>query len=363
LDVVDGHDYWQHPKYLEDPATGKRKGFEIRNTPIVNDPAHSTVVELARSAVAGKPYTVSEINHPFPSEYACEGIPLLAAYAALQDWDGIFWYTLAHDDVTAASTRPLGHFDLAPDPVKMTQLAAGAILFQRADVRPATQVVGRSYAHPQVVESLRLSWKDGPFFTPGFPLTLPLVHGTRITSLAGEPNGKWDYTAPDPLRSDTGEITWQGAAAKQGLVVIDTARSQALIGFCQAHSDTATKNLAAQVQNSFCAITLSALDDQPIAHSARLLLTATGRVANSQQVWNAARTSLETWGKPPAQIEVIRGTITLRGLDGSSAATLQPLDGGGHPLGSGSTGVKTDRGWTFTIGERPSTQYVITVDY
>ena len=94
LDIVDGHVYWQHPNYLTDSATGRRKGFEIPNTPMVNDPSHSSVVQLSRTAMAGKPYTVSEVNHPFPNEYACEGIPILAAYAALHDWDGIFWYTL-----------------------------------------------------------------------------------------------------------------------------------------------------------------------------------------------------------------------------------------------------------------------------
>ena len=155
LDVVDGHVYWQHPRYLTDPASGRRAGFEIPNTPMVNDPQHSTVVQLSRSAMAGKPYTVSEVNHPFPNAYACEGIPLLAAYAALHDWDGVFWYTLAHDHLVGEPPRAIGHFDLGPDPVKMTQLAAGALLFLRADVRPAAKTVTRSYTPEQVLLSLR----------------------------------------------------------------------------------------------------------------------------------------------------------------------------------------------------------------
>ena len=63
---------------LPDPKT-RKQGFSIGNTPMVNDPLNSTVVQLSRSPVAGKPYTVSEINHPFPNEYACEGIGVLAA--------------------------------------------------------------------------------------------------------------------------------------------------------------------------------------------------------------------------------------------------------------------------------------------
>jgi hypothetical protein len=75
LDVVDGHVYWQHPRYLTDAKTGRQTGFDIPNTAMVDDPLHSTVVQLSRSAVAGKPYLVSEVNHPFPNEYASEGCP------------------------------------------------------------------------------------------------------------------------------------------------------------------------------------------------------------------------------------------------------------------------------------------------
>jgi hypothetical protein len=64
-----------------------------RNTPVVNDPLHSTVVKLTRSAFAGKPFLVSEVNHPRPNEFLSEMIPILAAYSAFQDWDGVFFYS------------------------------------------------------------------------------------------------------------------------------------------------------------------------------------------------------------------------------------------------------------------------------
>ena len=49
LDVIDAHAYWQHPAI---------SGW--RNTPIVDDPLHSIMVKLTRSAMVGKPFTVSE---------------------------------------------------------------------------------------------------------------------------------------------------------------------------------------------------------------------------------------------------------------------------------------------------------------
>ena len=60
MDIVDGHVYWQHPRYLTDPKT-RRRTFSIKNTPMVNEPFNSTVIQLSRSAVAGKPYPVRKI--------------------------------------------------------------------------------------------------------------------------------------------------------------------------------------------------------------------------------------------------------------------------------------------------------------
>jgi hypothetical protein len=360
LDVVDGHVYWQHPRYLNDPKTGRQTGFEIANTPMVDDPLHSTVVQLSRTAVAGKPYTVSEVNHPFPNEFACEGIPILAAYAALQDWDGIFWYTLAHKEVLALEPVVAGHFYFAEDPVKMSQLVAGALMFLRADVRPATHTVGRSYTREQVYESIRLPASEGPHFTPGFPLALPLLHATRVTSFDGPPTGSFETTQGDPLRSDTGELTWHYSAKKAGLVTVDTPRSQALIGFCGA-ARSATENLAAEVTIPFCAITLSALDDRPIASAARLLLTTTARVANSGLEWNGKRTSLIAWGKAPTRIEAVTGQLTLRNLRDARSVTAQPLDGTGRPLGPVVPAHESNQEWTLAIGEPATTWFVISV--
>ena len=176
LDVVDGHTYWQHP--------GERT---FKNAPMVNDPFNSTVVELSRTPVAGKPFTVSEVNNPFPNQFACEGIPILAAYAGFQDWSAVVWYTF--EPKRDANWAPYvgDPFDMSLDPVKMPQMAAGALMFVRGDLEPAKQTVARSYSREQVMDSRFLPGTERPYFTPGFPLSVPLLHGSRIKSLNGEP--------------------------------------------------------------------------------------------------------------------------------------------------------------------------------
>jgi hypothetical protein len=361
LDIVDGHIYWQHPNYIDDPKTGRHTGFTVGNTPMVDQPLKCSGVQLSRSAVAGRPYTVSEANHPFPNECACEGVPALAACAALQDWDGIFWYTLAHQDVTTMQDAALAHFDFAKDPVKMSQLAAGAMIFLRGDVQPARKVVGRSYSREQVIESLRLPRSESPFFTPGFPLALPLVHAVRITSFDGPPTAPFEPMAADPLVSDTGEMTWRSGEKGSGVMSVDAPCSQALVGHL-ARQPVATKNLRAEIKTRFCALTLGSLDGRPIAGAGRLLLTASARVANTGMVWNEKRNSLEKWGVAPARIEPVFGRVTLAGLGAVRGVSAQPLDGMGQPLGQPLALKHGADGWTLELGRPATTWFVITVN-
>ncbi len=352
LDVVDSHVYWQHPSYITDPKTGRRTGFRIANTPMVDDPLHSSVVQLSRTAVAGKPFTVSEVNHPFPNEYACEGVPVLAAYAALQDWDGIFWYTLGHKDVAGWTNAVPGHFDFAPDPVKMSQLTAGALVFLRGDVTPAKETVIRTYSREQTLDSLLLDWKNQPYFTPGFPLALPLTHAVRVGSFNGPPTGSFAAMSEDDIVSDTGELKWQ-----KGFVKIDTPRWQALVG----HISGKSENLCAEIQAQFCALTLASLDEEPISTTGKLLLTTGARVTTTGMAWDEKRRTLEKWGIAPVRIEPVTGKITLTGLKDVRSAVAQALDGAGRPHGAPVSLVRLTEGWGLSLGQPATTWYFITV--
>ena len=228
MDVIDGHDYWEHP------------GEYVHKSPMVNDPLNSTVVELSRSAIAGKPYTVSEVNNPYPNDYDSEGIPILASYGLLQDWDAILWYTFepkADPDWKPYVGDP---FDISLDPVKMPELAEGALLFLRGDVEKARTLDTRSYSEQQVFDSMLLPMTDRPYFTPGFPLDLPLEHEVRISSLDGAPTQSFsDQPLANPIVSDTHQLAWYTSAQtglkNAGMVTVDAPRTQALIGFVRAN--------------------------------------------------------------------------------------------------------------------------------
>jgi hypothetical protein len=352
LDIMDGHMYWQHPDHS--PA---------RNTPMVNDPLHSTVVRLSRTALAGQPYTVSETNHLFPGDWISEGMPILAAYAGFQDWDGVMWYTFEPKRDAAGDQYVRDHFDISFDPVRMSQLAAGALLFLRGDVRAGDTTVERSYSLEQVRESLRLPPEARPYFSPGFSPLLALQHKVRIGTLEGSP-AQLPQAEPEAdssaLRSDTGELVWYIGPDGNGLVTVDTPRTQALIGFLQGTAPP-PRNLAVAVTNVFGTLILSCLDGEPISRASRLLLTTGTRVENTGQQWNAARTEVTARGGPPPRIDPVRGRIMLRGLEDAAAVHVAALDGAGEPLGAPVPAAQTPAGWVITIGEPATPWYEIVV--
>ncbi|HXS93960.1 MAG TPA: hypothetical protein VN736_05100 [Candidatus Limnocylindrales bacterium] len=378
LDILDGHIYWN--QYIG-----------VGDVPMVNDPARSTVVQLSRTAFAGKPYTVSETNHPFPNEYASEGIPILAAYALFQDWDMVIQYTFEPKKDPAWKPYVGDPFDISHDPVRMTEMAAGALMFLRGDVKPARQTIERTYSREQVLDAGLLpgglrAGSEQPYFTPGFPLTLPLEHEVRIKSFNGPPTAKLTASGADPIVSDTGELRWYTTPspaappaeppaaggrggptlpppnAKDGLVTVETDRTQALIGFIKANRKS-LKNLSADVSNDFATIILTSMENKPLARAGKILLTACSRMQNTDEKWNDAHTGLGRGGQghSPTLIEPVAGTVTLRGIEGAKSVSASALDGSGKPIGEAIEFRKTAQGWALPIGSPVTTWYVIRV--
>ena len=350
-DIVDSHIYWWPP------SQASHRG----QTPMVNDPLHSIEVKLTRSNMVGKPFTVSEVNEPFPSDYEAEGIPLLAAYGAFQDWDGIFIY--AFEPKLGDSWKPeIGdHFDISQDPVKIAELPVGAMLFLRHDVAVARQTIERTYSTAQVNESMRLQTSEVPYWTPGFPLSLALEHGSRIRCFDCTPTAKFTDALANPIVSDTHQLSWMlSSKTGDGVVTVDTDRSDALVGFVQENK-AQTSHISVDVSNPFCSITLSALDDQPLSRSGSMLLTATGRAENTGMAWDEHRFNVTAWGTAPTRIEVIKGWLLLKNIEGALAVQVTPLDGAGHALPVLQGRLLAEGGWEIEIGQVPATSYVIKV--
>jgi hypothetical protein len=360
MDAVDGHEYWQHPSSGVDKKTGKNV-LMIENSPMVNHPERSTVVHVSRSAVEGKPFIVSEFNHPSPNEFSCEGYPIFTAYALLQDWDGIFFYTFEHVPADMWNTNYAlgnsGAFDMGLDPVKMAEVAANALMFLRGDLKTAESCVFRGYTNEDGIEGLREVSKDEPFFTKGFSPLIPLIEKTRIQSFEKKNDGFPAIENPNEIKAKTGEISWQ--VGDKSFVEVAAPKTESLIGFIPDKTNL-LKHLKVKVQNEFASINLISIDNKPLATAGKLLLVTAGQSGMTGMKFSEDRKWLEVKGSKPTTIEVIKGEIILTGLAGAKSVTIEPLDGAGNPMNKSSVQVKNGKA-TISIGKEITMWYCLEI--
>ena len=132
---TDSHAYWQHPEFPGQPWDSKN--WRIPNTPMLDDPNGGTLLGLATQRVEGKPFTVSEYNHPAPNDYASETVPTILSYAAMQDWDGVFLFSWNGDRDNWNPGKIRGYFDMDSDPNKTVFLPLMARAFLSGALAPA----------------------------------------------------------------------------------------------------------------------------------------------------------------------------------------------------------------------------------
>lgn len=339
-DFVDMHAYWQHPSFPGRPWDGAN--WNIRNTPMVADPSGGNLARLGFYRVAGKAFTVSEYDHPAPSHYAAEMFPMIASFAALQDWDGLFQFDWGGTDSDAR--RITGYFALQQHPAKLAFLPAAALMFRRGDVEAARGTARLTIPAAQAEEltadnvSMSEAWEKAGLAT-GEMLTHRL-------ELRFAPGGKLEAEVSKQAGST---VAWD---AEAGLYTVNAPAAKAVVGRCTGRTtklDGAEFDVKANPHN-FAVLTLNAADGQPLARSGRLLLVAAGNVENSGMGWNADHTSVGTqWGRAPTLCEGIAARITLS--TGAKSAKVHALDGAGARAGEVPESLSGGR-LSFDIGPR-----------
>ena len=104
MDYIDGHAYWQHPHFPGrpwDPAN-----WTVEQVAMVDHPEQARCPAWPAQRLAGKPYTVSEYNHPAPNDYQAECVPMIASFAAAQDWDGVWLFAYSPREPTTWTASP-----------------------------------------------------------------------------------------------------------------------------------------------------------------------------------------------------------------------------------------------------------------
>lgn len=133
MDYVDAHFYVDHPLFPGEPWSDTDWHFHNET---VSGREFLQLTQLRAFRDPQRPFVVSEYNQPFPNTHGHDILPVTAAFAAQEDWDGLFFF--AYGGTTENQSVP-AHFFLQGEWAKASVVGLAAHLFrtEALPVRPS----------------------------------------------------------------------------------------------------------------------------------------------------------------------------------------------------------------------------------
>lgn len=341
LDYIDLHAYWNHPAFPGRPWDPRN--WYVRNVAMVNDPP-GTLGSLASKRVVGMALTVSEYNHPAPNVYAAEGFPMIAAFGAMQGWDGIFSFTWSHN-ADYEPERITGFFDVKGDTSRLVHMPACAAMFLRGDVATARQMIAAPMSPSAEREKLfqTRTARSLHAFEFGVARHASLLHRVGLDLAPQQPAIELappqdePVAAPRRFVSDTEQIVWDVSDAGAGYFTVVAPRVRLFTGFVRGRDvELGDLRLAiGRTKLDWATVSIVCLDGAGFDQPGRILLAATGWARNTDmelQPLEADRVTVgDRWGRSPLLCEGVPMNLSLP--IGAERVRCYPLDESGRRRG------------------------------
>lgn len=319
LDYVDNHGYWDHPNFPQKPWSFP---YSYSQRSATQDRA-----EIPRrvflSRIDGLPFMFTEFNFVYPNQYRAEAGPLVGAYAALQDWDGVYRFSWAHNEAIVLKPQPASGFDIANEPIGLLGEHIIGMFWRRGDMPVFEE------KEVYVVSADDAYAGDQPGKTPrDFPKSASLLGLTKRVASTYQADADSDklnqiFLQEKPRQRYEAEVDGAHIALRaEGDFLAETLQSKALV----AQTTSLDKNFARDIQGGPATIFVGAVDDQPLAKSQRLLILHLTNVLASGATFSeeGMHTIFDRGGLP---LLVRRGSATIRIPNGiGSSAKLYALD-------------------------------------
>ena len=303
MDFIDVHAYWQHPRFPGRPWDSGN--WLVEQKPMTDYPEEATLFRLAAARLKGKPFTLSEYNHPAPLDSQAECVPMVASFAAAQDWDAVWLYTYSHSSDDWYRENLNSYFDIDTNPAKWGFMRGGAAIFREGLVQPLGDSVRAELflrSNDLVSELAQLHLKHDRNM---MNVVSDICSATRQGILSNKlfmsfsPLAGTGYSPPSrtslrwAVENGRG-LYYVGSGA--GVLAGDTSRFER----CQIDDP------------AFAVITATPLDGLPWPQSSKILITACGRCENVGMEFSKDRRTVgRQWGQGPVQIETVKGTVEM----------------------------------------------------
>ncbi len=152
FDIIDSHAYWQHPAF---PGRDwDNSNFYVNSKSMTKAMDDNCLFKLASQRVWGKPFSVTEYDHPYPSQFSAEGPLMLASFAAYQDWDCIFSFSSNTYKKSDRSLKISSFFDQSYNPAKSAPTPLAARVFRQSLLTPAPEKIYQKLSKDDVGKNL-----------------------------------------------------------------------------------------------------------------------------------------------------------------------------------------------------------------
>ena len=319
LDFVDNHDYWDHPQFLP----GKKWSYPYVYGQTSSIMSKSIVpARIGKSRIFGKPFTVSEINFVYPNKYRMEEGPLLGAVSALQDWDGIFFFSWGHSRDIVLRKEPVKRFDSVGDPLKLISHRIVSLMFLQNMIKPASTAYAVPFSeklYGNLDEATDLISKLGLYCKVGVKPEGKKIAG--VNSINDLPDSVKKEIGKQTSTSETGELVL--SKTKFQLKVIAPKIESIVL---EKGSQSGKFVSVSGVETPQC-ITVASIDGLPLEKSSRLLVFQQTNALNKFLTFSSENMlEVEGWGRP-GSILLKRGSanISLR-LKNAENKTVKALN-------------------------------------
>jgi hypothetical protein len=305
---------------------------------------------------AGRPMMITESHWVPPLGYQAEAPFLVSAYQSLTGIDAFYWFSVGGPEWSNvdraewdAASRKKWSVDT---PMELGQFPAAALAYRKGYIRQGKPVVVEHRPLTDLWERKPPLISEDPSFDPNRDVgDAPKRSNARgevdpLAFLAGPVKVAFDSDAPDQVadlsrlidrdnrivRSDTGELAWDYG---RGVCTLDAPSVQGACGFLKGASPIRLKDATIETSNDYAAVTLVALDDQPLA-SSRKILAQVGTVARPSgwaereaEFKGAGKTTYQgkqivSTGKMPWVIVPSQVVVTLANPALTAATALDP---------------------------------------
>ena len=280
-DYRDTHFYHDHCiGVVEQNATHPPQLYTLTN------PYTASFLMMTRAAftrIPGMPFAITEFDFPMPSPYRAAGTIMTAALASLQDWDGLWHFAYSHNLMFQHDGYGIPqHYNLATDPIGQMADRVFASVFLRRDMKPLAPAwtMDLSGAIPEK-HPLGEEWSATPKNGLSYWSWTDAAWRVRVGSSFGVPDG-WKGMPREKAESPSGLLPLEELVPDSQFAMhrvpednphFTLATSGTCAGSSGRHRDVVTAGaLSFRIGQFPATVACIALDDLPIAQSARLLV-------------------------------------------------------------------------------------------